>query len=141
MQVAAAMAKLAIASQSCYLQFTSPPFGQLLCHFSQLHSIAYSFVSLHHVRPWQFSPGLSILPQRTIPNNAGCTISFVSLCFTHWVSFLSLVVYSFQQASVHLLPSFMFSSAAQFRLHSSWAAKVLLHSSAAYKTSKLSHKI
>ena len=49
------MAKLAIARLSCYLLFTSPPFGQPLCPFSQLHSIAYSFVSLHLVRPSQFA--------------------------------------------------------------------------------------
>ena len=52
--------RVAIARLSCCLQFTSPPFGQLLCPFSQLHSIANSFVSLHLVRPWQFAEGLGI---------------------------------------------------------------------------------
>ena len=64
-------------------------------------------VSLHHVRPWQFAAGLGILPQRTNPIKAGCTIPSASLCFTHRVSFHSLVAYSFQQASVHPLPSFI----------------------------------
>ena len=89
-------------------------------------------VSLHHVRPSQFAAGLGILPQRTNPNKAGCTIPFASLCFTHRVSFLSLVAYSFQQGSVHLLPSLCTRQPPHLGFIPPWAAKVLLHSSDAY---------
>ena len=64
-------------------------------------------VSLHHVRPSQFAVGLGILPKHTNPIKAGCTIPFANPHFTHRVSFHSLVAYSFHQASVHPLPSFI----------------------------------
>ena len=62
------MAKLAIARLSCYLQFTSPPFGQLLCPFSQLHSIAHS--SLIHFSRLQSTCCLLLCARR--PSHLGC---------------------------------------------------------------------